>query len=292
MAYAAIIGALVNVGTSLFNEFGGTSAASRAGQYGNQLKQTALRYLAPYTGEGYWSLDLPGMAKQSLEFGYQQAPRLNQFNMTQLQRLLNQALPGYQDLVGTMTRNTQALLRGEIPQDVQDQIRTAGAETSMRGGFAGSEAARTLTARDLGLTSLQLEQQGETQAGNLISMGRNYLMPQMVNPTSLLPLSDLIGGAEWTKKATFSANQAMYTAMANAISAQFGAPPTQSGLGAGADIASLIGALGKKDSSGQSGLSSLFSMFGGGSGGGGMFGGGATGSSIDYASWANALGGA
>jgi hypothetical protein len=265
--YGAIISALVNVGFDVYKQFGSTSPQARAGQYGNQLKQTALRYLQPFTGSDYWNLPISEMAGQSLNYGYANAPQLNQFNMDQLQKMLGQALPGYQQMLGQATTNTQALLRGEIPQDVLGQVRTNAAQSAITGGFAGSPAATTLTARDLGLTSLNLESTGQQQMTSLIGTARNYLMPQMVNPTSLLPLSDLIGGAEWSKASTFQANQSMYTAMANAISAQYGAPASLQGAGLGGDIGGAISALTTKNAQGQSPLSSIMNMFGGGGSG-------------------------
>jgi hypothetical protein len=280
MAYAAIIGTLVNVGFDVYKQFGGTSAASRAGQYAKQLRGSADRFITPFTKPEYWNLNIPDMATQSLEYGYQQAPALNQFNMSQLQGLLGQALPGYQQMIGTAAGNTQALLSGQIPSDVQSQIQRTTAESAIAGGFAGSGAARSLTARDLGLTSLQLQQTGQSQMSSLIGTARNYLMPQPVNPTSLLPLSDLIGGAAWSKSATFQANQADYTAFANALAAQYGAPQTAAGGGLGGDISSLINALGQKNpQTGQSAGGGIMSMLGGLLNMGGSGGGGITGSS-------------
>jgi hypothetical protein len=268
MAYAAIIGTLVNVGFDIAGQLGG-GTAGRAGQYARQLRDTAQRYIRPFTSPDYWNLNVPAMATQSIQFGYQNAPAMNRFNMAQLQRMLGQALPGYQAMIGQATANTASLLRGEIPSDVQSAIQRADAETALAGGFAGSGAAKALTARDLGLTSLNLEQTGQTQMQNLIGMTRNYLMPQPVNPTSLLPLSDLISTSAWSKASTFQAGEAEYTALANALAAQYGAPASNTGGGLGADISALTAGLTKQNAQGQSPLSSLFGMFGQGQGGSG-----------------------
>jgi hypothetical protein len=254
----------------IFNQSqkGGGSSA-----YPHQLQGTADRFLTPFTSKEFWNLDIPAMATESLDYGYRTAPGVNQFNMGQLQKLLGQALPGYQQMVNTSASNTQALLQGQIPQDVQDQISRTTAQQAMAGGFAGTGAAKSLTARDLGLTSLQLQQTGQSQMTSLIGTARNYLMPQPVNPSSLLPLSDLIGGAEWSKSATFQANQAAYTAFANALAAQYGQPQQSIMGGIGGDISSLVNALGKKNpDTGQSGLGGIMSLFnmGGSSGGGGI----------------------
>ena len=52
------------------------------------------------------------------------------------------------------------LMRGEVPQDVQDQLQRSAAVQSLQGGYGGSGMHRNLMARDLGLNSLQLMQQG------------------------------------------------------------------------------------------------------------------------------------
>jgi hypothetical protein len=273
LAYAAIIGALVNTGFDIYNQMSKPNPQKIADEYSTWIKGNAQRYIQPFTSSSYWNLDVPSMAQQSINFGLQEAPQINQQNMYQLQSLMNQAMPGWSNMFNTMQSNTNQLLAGQVPTDVQQQIQRSAAYTGMMGGMSGAGTGTTgaITARDLGLTSLQMQQQGETQGMNLMTFARNYLMPQPVNPTSLLPLSDLMSGAEYGKNATFQANEAMYTAMGNVAAAKFGAPQTSLLGGMGGDISGLISALGKSPS-GQSGgsgsiLSSIMGMFGGGSGG-------------------------
>ena len=52
------------------------------------------------------------------------------------------------------------LMRGEVPKDVQEQLQRSAAVQSLQGGYGGSGMHRNLMARDLGLNSLQLMQQG------------------------------------------------------------------------------------------------------------------------------------
>jgi len=52
------------------------------------------------------------------------------------------------------------MLSGELPDDVVAQIRNNAAEAAIQGGLGLGQAARNLEARDLGLTSIQLQQQG------------------------------------------------------------------------------------------------------------------------------------
>lgn len=309
MGYGAIISGLVSAGIDIYNQASQQSPQARAGQYGNQIKVLSDALLGPYANNpNYWNIDVPGMANQSIQFGLQNAPAINTQNMQQLQSMLGQALPGYQGMVNKATANTRALLGGKIPTDVQQQIQRSDAFATMQSGaFAGGASTGALTARDLGLTSLNLQQTGFNQAQGLISTARNYLMPQPVNPMSLLPLSDLISGTEWSKSQTYNATANFYNARANALAAQYGSQVQQgvsSNLGAG--IGSLLGALTGTNPAQSGGGSSSNSMggllgmlFGSGnnmipsgmSSGGGDTVGGFTGGTSDFSSlFGNAMG--
>jgi hypothetical protein len=84
---------------------------------------------------------------------------------------LDQAIPGFGDILKQGGIDTQdilsqadPLIKGELPQDVKDATMRNSAFQSLMGGTAGSPMAGALTARDLGLTSLQLQQQGTQMA--------------------------------------------------------------------------------------------------------------------------------
>ena len=70
-------------------------------------------------------------------------------------------LPG-EALLKQAQSATSEMLAGQVPQDVQDQIEQASAERSLQGGFGfqGSQRARNVTARDLGLKSTDLMNEG------------------------------------------------------------------------------------------------------------------------------------
>ena len=70
-------------------------------------------------------------------------------------------LPG-EALLKQAQAATSEMLAGQVPQDVQDQIEQASAERSLQGGFGfqGSQRARNVTARDLGLKSTDLMNEG------------------------------------------------------------------------------------------------------------------------------------
>lgn len=116
-------------------------------------------------------LDIPGAIGESEQL----APRTreleaqrNQFNRAQLLESLGIQIPGYQEGQAQRTQNAMALLRGELPPDVLAQVQRQSAGRALQGGFAGSQAAGNLTARDIGRTSLALQQAGNQQFSNIL----------------------------------------------------------------------------------------------------------------------------
>jgi len=86
--------------------------------------------------------------------------RTNTYNQSELRRMLRVAIPGYDAIVGKQGELVSSMLAGELPKDVVGQIQRNSAERAGAGGYGGSGMGRNLEARDLGLTSLQLTQQG------------------------------------------------------------------------------------------------------------------------------------
>lgn len=87
----------------------------------------------------------------------------NTFNRVELDRLLEASIPGYAASQKQRTGNAAALLRGELPPDVEAAVMRSGAGRALEGGFGGSAAGRNLVARDLGRTSLDLMNLGGQQ---------------------------------------------------------------------------------------------------------------------------------
>lgn len=116
-------------------------------------------------------LDLPAMVSESEQL----APRTreleaqrNAFARAQLLESLGIQVPGYQEAQAKRSENALALLRGELPPDVLAQVQRQSAAKSLAGGYAGSQAAGNLTARDIGRTSLALQQAGGQQFANIL----------------------------------------------------------------------------------------------------------------------------
>lgn len=116
-------------------------------------------------------LDIPGAIGEAEQL----APRTreleaqrNAFARAQLLESLGIQVPGYQEAQAKRTENALALLRGELPPDVLAQVQRQAAARSLAGGYAGSQAAANLTARDIGRTSLALQQAGNQQFANIL----------------------------------------------------------------------------------------------------------------------------
>lgn len=57
--------------------------------------------------------------------------------------------------------NWQSALKGEVPADVSAQVQNSAAARAVGGGYGGTGLNRNLVARDLGLTSLAIQQQAQ-----------------------------------------------------------------------------------------------------------------------------------
>ena len=105
---------------------------------------------------------------------------------SQLETQLRRAIPGYDQLVSQAGQNIAASLRGEISPEVSAQVQRSTAGRALSGGFgAGSGFGRALTARDLGLTGMQIQNQGLAQAQNFIQQQRAFGMVQPFSVSSM-----------------------------------------------------------------------------------------------------------
>lgn len=103
------------------------------------------------------------------------ASDINQQNQNQLLGFLNQSIPNYNAMNRSSSANTQALLAGQIPQDVKNALAQSAAERGIATGTMGSSNANTALMRALGRTSLDLQSQGEKQFSD--SIGRTPMAP-------------------------------------------------------------------------------------------------------------------
>jgi hypothetical protein len=99
------------------------------------------------------------------------AKKIKPYKPTAIERKpLSEFDPGVDALIGAQNDVTLSMLNGELPESVQQQIEDFAAETAMRNGFGwSSQRVGNVTARDLGLASLDLTNQGMAYANQEIS---------------------------------------------------------------------------------------------------------------------------
>ena len=109
----------------------------------------------------------------------------NQFSQDQITKMLEQAIPGYSNIVGTTSQNIESELKGEIPTDVSQAVQSSAAARALGGGYAGTGMGRNLVARDLGLTSLDLTSKGLSSAESWMTTMNNLFRPSMIDVSSM-----------------------------------------------------------------------------------------------------------
>jgi len=122
----------------------------------------------------------------SLESATDLATKTTAAEQSQLEAQLRRAIPGYDQLISQAGKNIGANLRGEVSQDVASQLQRSSAGRALGGGFGGGTGmGRNLSARDFGLTSMQIQNQGLNQAQNFIQQQRMFGMAQPFSVSSM-----------------------------------------------------------------------------------------------------------
>jgi hypothetical protein len=177
MGYGAIIGAIGSI-------VGGALSAAGSGSGGGPKPQkvdlSTVSLQDPNAALGqyaYQGVQLPGVE--------QTANQADILSNQAYQRNISQLYPGATSQISQISNLASSYLSGIIPQDVQDQIQRATAQQSLQGGYGGTQMARNLTARDLGLTSMNLQQLGMGMTGTGIGLAKG-LTPSFTPISSLL----------------------------------------------------------------------------------------------------------
>jgi len=122
----------------------------------------------------------------SIQSGSELATKTTAADQSVLEEQLRRAIPGYDQLISQAGKNIGSNLRGEISTDVQSQLQRSSAGRALSGGFgAGSGVGRNLSARDFGLTSMQIQNQGLQQAQSFIQQQRMFGMVQPFSTSSM-----------------------------------------------------------------------------------------------------------
>lgn len=111
--------------------------------------------------------------------------QVNSFNLDQMQSMLKSAIPGYSAITGSASGTIQDLLSGKVPTDVAQTVQASDAARALSGGYSGSALSGTLTARDLGLTSLQLTEGGLSSAQSWLGLMDKLTQPATFDFSSM-----------------------------------------------------------------------------------------------------------
>lgn len=205
------------------------------------------------------------------------ASEVNRFSTDQIAKMLGAVLPGYQSLFAKAGTNVADLLAGKLPTDVVNRVSDFSNARSFGSGTQGSAFGENLTLRDLGLTSLQAEQMGLSEFGNLLGMAES-VTPQPFNfATAFLSPAQQVQNAYLQEQIQFGRDLA--AARADAAPDPSVVAMAQGAGKTGDDIASLA-----------AGGFGAGGMVGGGAGGASLMGGGSTGIGT-LGGFANASGG-
>lgn len=130
------------------------------------------------------------------------APRINRMlqNITnrdnrQFRKDIDANTPNYRSSLRQLDQNVAGWNRGELSPETSAAVRRNSAFNAISGGYGGSEAARNLTARDLGLTSDSLQQRGAQLLPQVFAQSQD-LDPHKANTLSYFMNPQQLFGAE------------------------------------------------------------------------------------------------
>jgi hypothetical protein len=271
MGYVAAIGAVASLVASGVSAYSSSQKGKSAG--GAVIPQVKLSGISlPSAAHGFEEYN----AQQSDLYGLNTtATAADAMSNQEFQDMLTKVDPDLMKQISSIGSLATSYLSGQIPQDVQDQIQRATAQQAMSGGYAGTQMARNLTSRDLGLTSLDLQQKGIAASQTAANMARG-VTPSYTAISSLLftPAQLLARQDQASYYNTDIKNQQAIANAGNQLAAQMYASKLQSSSQAGTSSAinqGINSLFGSGTTSGSKGgaLGSIMSLFGSGSGSGG-----------------------
>lgn len=117
----------------------------------------------------------------SFDQARQLADQTTAADQDRLDSILSRTMPNYREMISGAGSAVQRMISGELPMADQQMVMRRAAERGSGLGLTGSAAGRNLTARDLGLSSLQMTQAG---LGAFNQLSSNIRQNYMVNPMS------------------------------------------------------------------------------------------------------------
>lgn len=145
---------------------------------------------------------------QNRQQGRDQARITNKFNTKEALKAYEKMQPFFAENQSLIGSNASSFMRGEIPQDAQDNITRMTAQRGIQAGMgygtggASTGAFANLNARNLGLTSLELAKYG-TNLGMQANMQAKQLAPNLMglqdflmNPAQAIGINQFNAGAQ------------------------------------------------------------------------------------------------
>ncbi len=117
----------------------------------------------------------------SFEKAKQLADQTTAADQDRLESVLSRTMPNYKDMLSGAGSAVQNMISGKLATEDQAMYMRQSAERGGTLGISGSGAGRNLTARDLGLSSLQMTQAG---LGAFSQLSSNVRQNYTVNPMS------------------------------------------------------------------------------------------------------------
>lgn len=276
-------GTVISVGSAAYGAYASSENAKKAagatGRAGESLtkeqqqaRDEAMAKLAAATGQLTGSLKNIQAPQWNVARDIKDAGQITDYNVAQLEKIF----PGAKTQRQIAARATTAYLRGEIPQDVKDQIMRSVAELGGAGFTppkeagpqpSGFQAAQGLLARQLGLTSLDLQMKGQDLSQRWQTIAGAFIESPLQVGQSRLQFEQAGANLEMQKAAAIYNAQAAeanlgYTSGINIAQGRYGTAVDTIGanLAASQALSSGIASTGQALGSGISGYGSAMGM--------------------------------
>lgn len=114
------------------------------------------------------------------------AQRMTAADTAVREEMLDKFVPQWRTQRDTAAAINESMMKGEIPRDVANRLQRDAAFIGLQaGGYGGGANTRSVTARDLGLTSLDLQQRGMAGAERWTTMMAG-LMPEQTTAAGIM----------------------------------------------------------------------------------------------------------
>lgn len=140
----------------------------------------------------FMPVDVTGVQNQGIQGDISSLPQaeklaseINTFSQDQILNMLRKSVPNFDQLQSQIGGNIASGLKGEVPQDVANQISSNAAARALRGGVAGTGFHGNLVAKDIGQTSYGIQQQAMSSVQNWLQSTKSLTTPQAFNLSSV-----------------------------------------------------------------------------------------------------------